>query len=470
MTITKRALLTVIFLASSLGGLTVYVLIESFGSNRKPIRSYISISNRQQEKVNENPEDYSQAKDLGFDEAAEKVIPGVVHIKTYYGELLTGRSLGGNVTPQFQSSGSGVIISDDGYIVTNNHVIEESDRIEVTLHDNRSYYASIVGVDKTTDLALLRIDARRLPFIKYGDSDQIKIGDWVLAVGNPFLLNFTVTAGIVSAKARNISAFDNSIALRVESFIQTDAALNPGNSGGALINLKGELIGINTAIASQSGSYEGYSFAIPVTLVRKIMDDLLEYGEVKRGLLGVMINDVDARFAEANDLMVLTGVHINSLTENGAGRDAGLQEGDVIIAIDGHAVKNTSELQERVARKRPGDQIEVAFLRGNEEKMAKIILRDYAGETVIEKRKEIQSLRGGTFETLPKNQGVKLTADKEGFWLENDVPLGFTITHLDKVRIFNVDELINNLEMKTGPVLLEGISPTGTQKFQAIDW
>ncbi|CAN0404077.1 unnamed protein product, partial [Phaeothamnion confervicola] len=304
--------------------------------------------------------------DVNFLVASQKVVPSVVHIQASYGSgSFSLNPLELYYQPQERSSGSGVIISDDGYIVTNHHVIEEATNVEVIMNNNQRFYAKIIGTDPSTDLALLKIKARNLPFVPYGNSDAVKIGEWVLAVGNPFNLNSTVTAGIVSARARNIRILREKNNLQVESFIQTDAAVNPGNSGGALVNLKGELVGINSAIATATGTYSGYSFAIPVSLVKKVMDDLLEYGQIQRGLLGVQITDVNASIAEQLSLTINDGVLVTRVNLGSAAEEANLQPGDVITAIDNHFVKSVSELQEWVARNRPGKDINVTYLRDN---------------------------------------------------------------------------------------------------------
>ena len=264
-----------------------------------------------------------------------------------------------------ESSGSGVIISEDGYIVTNNHVIDNADIVEIVLDDKRKFEAKIIGKDPETDLALLKIDEKGLPFARFGNSDKLQVGEWVLACGNPFELTSTVTAGIISAKGRNLNLLRTKENYAIESFIQTDAAVNPGNSGGALVNLKGELIGINTAIASPNGSFAGYSFAVPVSIVKKVMDDLLNFGEVQRALIGVVIQDVTAELAKEKKLKDIKGVFVNGVNDGGAANDAGVKQGDVITKIDGVEVNSSSELQESVAQHRPGDKILVSIVREN---------------------------------------------------------------------------------------------------------
>jgi len=283
-----------------------------------------------------------------FIETANVVTPAVVNIMSFQGSYRS-------------ASGSGVVMSSNGYIITNHHVVEGANRFEVTFADNRELEARVIGSDPTTDLALLKVDAYNLSTIDFGDSDQAQVGEWVLAVGNPFNLASTVTAGILSAKGRNINILDGDYS--IESFIQTDAVVNPGNSGGALVNVKGELIGINTAILSESGGYEGYSFAIPSNLVRKVVKDLKEYGEVQRAILGVVIAEVDSDFAQTNDLPSVAGVRIRQVNPGTTAEAAGLRPNDVIVSVNGVSTSSMPELQEQIARYRPGDTVTLEFLR-----------------------------------------------------------------------------------------------------------
>ncbi|WBM75851.1 S1C family serine protease [Saprospira grandis] len=308
---------------------------------------------------------------IDFSAAAEKVMPAVVNVTSI--SRFKPRSRREEVYMELfgrprdnQSTGSGVIIGKQGYIVTNNHVIEGATEIEVTLYDRRKYKAELVGTDPSTDLAVLKIKAPNLPSVELSNSDETKVGEWVLAVGNPFDLNFTVTAGIVSAKGRNINILGNRKA-SIESFIQTDAAVNPGNSGGALVNAEGKLLGINTAIATPTGTYAGYSFAVPINLVKKVVGDLMEYGEVHRAYLGVMIMDVDSDFAKQEGLFVSQGVFVSELIDGGAAKDAGIKKGDVIVGIDGQSVRSVNELQEKVGSRDPGDTVRVKVKRGKKE-------------------------------------------------------------------------------------------------------
>lgn len=414
-----------------------------------------------------------------FTQAAEMSVHGVVHVKTYYTSQ-SNLQYGGNPfdfwgrqpqSRQQEASGSGVIITQDGYIVTNNHVVENADKVEVTLNDNQSYTAKIIGTDPSTDLALLKIDEKNLPFISYGNSDEVKVGQWVLAVGNPFNLTSTVTAGIISAKARNIGILPDQY--KIESFLQTDAAVNPGNSGGALVNTNGELVGINSAIASTTGSFTGYSFAIPVNLVRKVMDDLVEFGSVQRGFIGVSIRDIDSKLIDEKGLKQTQGVYVAGLTEGGAASDAGLKEGDIIQKVGTVAVTSTPQLQEQIGRYRPGDKVAVTVLRDGALSDHIVTLRNKDGDTRIVKNEEPLNLLGGSFENASQDErsklgikgGVKISKLLAGKLRSAGIKEGFIITSIDKKPITNRDELENALKAKQGGVLIEGIYPNGIKAY-----
>jgi serine protease Do len=443
--------------------------------------TYNSISERQRLVLTGNEIDtsYSIPKGLDFLSASKQVTAAVVHVRTAYGPGNFSINPLMNNDYSVHSSGSGVVITDDGYIVTNNHVIEDATNIEVVLNNNQRYYAKVIGTDVSTDLALLKIKAKNLAFVRYGDSDKVLPGEWVLAVGNPFDLNSTVTAGIVSAKARNIGILrERNTSLRVEAFIQTDAAVNPGNSGGALVNLKGELVGINTAIATSSGSYQGYSFAIPVSLVRKVMDDLLEFGEVKRGLLGIEIDDLDASRAEQMNLPVSQGVFVGRVRPGGAAEESGIIDGDVIVEIDNHSVNNVSELQEWVARNRPGAEIQVAFLRNGVKHLVKARLKNNDGNERME-RKPVEFIIDGTqFENVPYRElarlmlegGVKVKKLSNGRWKKGGIEEGFVIGFIDKVPVDNVEDLNRILNIKKGGILVEGYYGDGRKGTYGVEW
>lgn len=380
------------------------------------------------------------------------------------------------------SSGSGVIISGDGYIVTNNHVVNGADKIEVTLNDKRKYVAELIGTDPSTDLALLKIKEKSLPYLMYGNSDECKVGEWVLAVGNPFNLTSTVTAGIVSAKGRNINIIEGNPdkgMFPVESFIQTDAAINPGNSGGALVNTKGELVGINTAIASNTGSYAGYGFAIPVNMVRKIVNDLLEFGQVQRAFLGVSIRDIDSKLADDKSLKDMKGVYVNGLTEGGGADKAGIKEGDIITRIGEVKVGNTAELMEQISRFRPGDKVTVTLKRDDKEMTFPVVLKNRKNETKLLEKMDVEEsikLLGATFENVSDAEKKKLGIDNglkivelEGGKLRSaGIKEGFIITSIDKKKVDSLEDLKKVLENKKGGVLIEGVYSNGMRAYFAF--
>ncbi len=428
-----------------------------------------------------------------FTLVAEMTVNTVVHIRTEYEQRSSMYDDFFNFGDPFRdfffgprrqqprrpavASGSGVIVSSDGYILTNNHVVAEADKIDVTLNDNRIFSATIVGTDPTTDLALIRIEAGGLPYALFGDSDEVRIGEWVLAVGNPFNLASTVTAGIVSAKGRNINILGGGTA--IESFIQTDAAVNRGNSGGALVNTQGELIGINAAIASTTGAFTGYSFAIPSNIAYKVMTDILEHGEVQRGLLGVSIGELNSRLAEELGLSIHRGAYISEVTEGGAGAIAGLQEGDVILRVDDQAIRNPSELLETLGRRRPGDEVELGFYRDGQEKETRAVLQNIYGEQGLVSRDEmrIQDYLGARFEAataaelrrLGLEHGVKVVGLSRGETMRNaGIREGFIITHVDRKAVASPQELIALLKEKSGGVLLEGVYPNGRRAYYGL--
>jgi Do/DeqQ family serine protease len=363
-------------------------------------------------------------------------------------------------------TGSGVIINEEGYIVTNNHVIAQAHEIEVALHDNRTFKATVIGTDPSTDLALIQIKANGLPSLPLVNSDDVKIGEWVLAVGNPFNLNSTVTAGIVSAKSRNINILRDQYA--IESFIQTDAAINPGNSGGALVNLQGGLIGINTAIASPTGAYAGYGFAVPSNIVNKVVEDLVKYGAVQRGYLGIHIRGVDGSLVKEKNLDVTQGVYVDSVAENSSAFAAGIKPGDVILEVNEIEVKTGPELQEIIARHRPGDEVKMKVNRQGKELTLKVELKNREGETkfLAGSNREIFNKLGAEFEDLDKETANKLDVDggvrvtklyAGKFMKHTDMREGFIITKVDGEKIKDTVELAKALEGKKGGLLIEGV-------------
>ncbi|MBC6696982.1 Do family serine endopeptidase [Hymenobacter sp. BT190] len=442
---------------------------------------------------------YVVPEGLNFTAAAASVTPAVVHVMTEYAPK-AGQG-GGNARmdpflrqffgdefeqyqqpqrgPQ-QGSGSGVIIAANGYIVTNNHVIDKADKIEVVMDDKRKFEAELIGTDPTTDLALLKVKADNLPFIRYGNSDQVKVGEWVLAVGNPFNLNSTVTAGIISAKGRNINILRDQQGMGIESFLQTDAVVNPGNSGGALVNLNGDLIGINSAIASQTGSFVGYSFAVPSSIVSKVIDDLLKYKVVQRALLGVQIREVDATLASEKKLSSLSGVYVMGLSKNSSAADAGLREGDIITEINGAKVNTSSQLQEQVARFRPGDKIKVTYLRGSDSRTTSATLRNSTGTTDIIREELAKAIKyeGATLAPVSKQEmnklglegGAKISGVQGSNFRETGIGDGFIITRIDKNKVSKPQDVEQFLEAakESQGALVEGVYPDGRKAYYPI--
>jgi Do/DeqQ family serine protease len=377
-------------------------------------------------------------------------------------------------SPSKVGSGSGVIISEDGYIITNNHVIDNSDDIEITLHDNRTYKAIVVGSDPSTDLALLKVKETDLPTVPFTNSDQVKIGQWVMAVGNPMGLNSTVTAGIISAKGRNINILKDKYA--VENFIQTDAAINPGNSGGALVNLSGGLVGINTAIASPTGSFAGYGFAIPSNIVQKVITDLMEYGTVQRGVLGVMIRTVNADLAKEKSLNSLKGVYIDSILTKSAAGEAGIKEGDVIYKVNDIEVSSSPELQGVIAQHRPGEIVDIHLNRNGEEMNFKVKLNNRDGNTeeLSKEAGQLLKILGAKLDNitddvkaeLDLNHGVQIKKIFPGkIRKQTTMKDGFIITHVDRQKVKDMDELLDILNSEEGGHMLEGVYPDIPGKY-----
>ena len=446
----------------------------------------------------------AQPVDLTY--AAEKSLPSVVHILSTknskvqtvevesdpfsdffsdpFGFFGNPQGNGGKQkrsvrTPKQQGSGSGVIISTDGYIVTNNHVVADADELTITLNDNKEYSARIIGTDKASDLALIKIDGKNLPAITIANSDDIKVGEWVLAVGNPFNLTNTVTAGIVSAKARSL--YQNG----VESFIQTDAAINPGNSGGALVNTRGELIGINAMLYSQTGSFSGYGFAIPTSIMNKVVADLKQYGTVQRALIGIQGQDVknyvDAKKdkGEDVDLGTMEGIYVAKVSEESAAEEAGMKEGDVITAIDGKPVGKMAELQEVLAKKRPGDKVTVTYLRDKKKATKTLTLKNEKGNTQVVKKADLDVL-GGNFRAVTDAQkeqlnigyGLEVLKVNAGKLKNAGITKGFIIQRVNDSAVKTIEDLQNAVkEASTSkdPVLyIQGVYPTGKKAYFAV--
>jgi Do/DeqQ family serine protease len=420
----------------------------------------------------------TQEGQIDFTYAAEQTVHAVVHVHIkmmgttdspimdfFYGDR-------NSKSREVSGYGSGVIISGDGYIITNNHVIENAESVDVTLNDKRTFTAKVVGRDPGSDIALLKINADNLPYIKYGDSNQLRLGEWVLAVGNPFNLTSTVTAGIVSAKGRSLGL--NEGAYSIESFIQTDAALNMGNSGGALVNTKGLLVGITSAIFSPSGAYFGYSFAIPVTIVKKVVDDIKKYGEVQRALIGVNIKDVESEDADKYKLPEVKGVLITRVLDGGAAKEAGLKENDVILKFDGNAVNSVSELQEHVGEHRPGDKAEITYIRNGKENSVPIVMKNLAGNTkVVTPEMEgsedvvfgarLEPLGSSDMSSLNVDYGVKVVEVNKGKFKEIGIAPGYIILSVNGKKVKSPVDVRQNSDNGAKLKDIEGILPNGTE-------
>ncbi|HEY9184279.1 MAG TPA: trypsin-like peptidase domain-containing protein [Salegentibacter sp.] len=375
-----------------------------------------------------------------FTEAAENTVNGVVHVKNvavYQGprsiwDLYRGNQ-GGRA---LQGAGSGVIISPDGYIVTNNHVIKGASEVEVTLNNNKNYTAEIIGVAESTDIALLKIDAEDLDYIPFGDSNNVRLGEWVLAVGNPFNLKSTVTAGIISAKARDLNTYDAT----PQSFIQTDAAINPGNSGGALVNINGELVGINTAITSQTGSYIGYAFAVPSNITRKIVEDILEYGDVQKGILGIRGGSITPEAAEEFDLETAQGVYVAEVTSGSGAEKAGIREGDVIRQIDNITINKFSDLTGYINSKRPNDEVRVKILRKGRERDLNVRLTKNEIYRVNSIGLEVTNATQEELDAYNAPNGVKISRTLMSN-LPSEELVGTIITAINNQKVSNIGDV-----------------------------
>ena len=454
------------------GGLVAVVLINQAPEikSQKEIIKEVPVS-----KVSYTPE-----SEVDFINSAKAAVDQVVHVmsagsKTVHYSSPFDFIFGGGIPQEVPtlSSGSGVIISKEGYVVTNNHVIKHADEIDVILNNKKSYKAKVIGRDEAIDLALLKIESdEEFSAMPYGNSDDIEIGEWVLAIGNPFNLNSTVTAGIVSAKARSLGMSSRT---SLEAFIQTDAAVNPGNSGGALVNTKGELIGINTAIASRTGSYVGYSFAIPVNIVKKVISDLIEYGEVQRAVIGVSIYEINAETAEKLGIEELEGVYIKDVNYGGAAEDAGIEEGDVITKIDNAKIRNSSELYEKLGIHRPGDKIKVTVVRGKSTKEFELILKNRNNQTKMERVENIDML-GAKFKKLEASalkdygikNGVQISQLNPGKLRAKGVQEGFIVTKVNNKKVNSVSDIKALMDKSEGGVLIEGIYPNGKRAYYAV--
>jgi len=473
-----------IILVSALGGFISIGTYKMFFEEPE-VRTYIeTLAPNQARQTNYS----SPSPAVDFVMAAEKSINSVVHVKTALRavqaqsplDFFFGNPQSGQNGRMQLGTGSGVIISGDGFIVTNNHVVDRAEEILVSLNSGEDYKAKVIGTDPTTDIALLKIvdEVSDLPYLSFSNSDNIKVGEWVLAVGNPFNLTSTVTAGIVSAKARNIGIINERAA--IESFIQTDAAVNPGNSGGALVNTRGELVGINSAISTHTGSFEGYSFAVPSNLASKVVRDLKEYGTVQRAFIGVSISDLNPRLADELDVKISAGVYIGGLSENGAAQDAGLEKGDIILAVNSRNITKSSELQEIIGSKRPGEKIALKVLRDNVEQSFEVTLRNVNGTTKRIKKEDLQfmTLLGGRFRAINSTEksdyrlkyGVKIMEVNTGILAEQEIPSGFIITQINQQPIKTVEDINKaGIELpKDRPIIIFGVLPNGREKYFAF--
>ena len=499
----------IVLLSSGVAGLTTYKMLQK----NMPADSTSAFNEMFQQNPNVRLASYNavDAQPVDLTQAAENSVHAVVHIRStqtskvqevevrdpfsdFFGEFFGGR--GGTQrrqvqTPERTGFGSGVIISKDGYIVTNNHVIEGADEISVKLNDNREFKGRVIGTDPSTDLALVKIEGDDFPTIPVGDSEALKVGEWVLAVGNPFNLNSTVTAGIVSAKARSLGVYNGGI----ESFIQTDAAINQGNSGGALVNAKGELVGINSVLSSPTGAYAGYGFAIPTSIMTKVIADLKQYGTVQRALLGIRGGSIGSSLMDdrqpidksgktladkAKELGVVEGVWVSEIVENGSAAGADIKVDDVIIGVDNKKVSNMADLQEALAKHRPGDKVKVKLMRDKKEKTVEVTLKNEQGTTKIVKDAGMEIL-GAAFKELPddlKKQlnlgyGLQVTGVSSGKMSDAGVRKGFIILKANDQpmrKVSDLEEVMKAAVKSPNQVLfLTGVFPSGKRGYFAVD-
>ena len=476
----KYSLLIAVALFSGFAGAYIFQIIQpkqvvlqtaNIENNTSGIVSNISLKN-------------TMATGEDMVKASQMVTPTVVFIKTLshqsnyvdpFFDFWNNTDFFGRRGP-VASSGSGVIISGDGYIATNFHVVKDADQIEVITNGNKhSYTAKVIGTDPSTDLALLKIEAKNLPHITIGNSDNVKIGEWVLACGNPFNLTSTVTAGIVSAKGRNINIVNNQFP--IESFIQTDAAINPGNSGGALVNMNGDLVGINTAIASNTGSYNGYGFAIPSNIVTKIIKDLIEYNEVQRGFTGMDVIDIDSKIADKLNINDNNGVYVQYVLPKGPADNAGIKAGDLIVKANGKEIDSKSIFDEQISYYRPGDKVKFSVLRNGKETEEYITLINREGNTSVTRKESITSVAlGAEFEMISKletekynvKSGVRIFNIRNGRIRNMGIPEGFIITSINKKEYSNPKDLTNDLEKTRGQILIEGLNSNGSRGFYSF--
>ena len=461
--------------AAVAGALSAWIVTKAAGSDQTAQQVMVATDGGQYRTVNLSLDDYPD-----FTYAAESAVDAVVYVKVVSREAVRNPQsifdffFGYGATPQERErvgSGSGVIIREDGYIVTNNHVIEGATEIEVTLTNNKTFKAELIGADPATDVALIKVDAQGLPTIPFGDSDRLRLGEWVLAIGSPYNLRSTVTAGIVSAKGRSIP--DNSREFKIESFIQTDAAVNPGNSGGALVDKAGNLVGINTAIVSQTGAYAGYSFAVPVNIVKKIVSDLIDFGSVRRAVLGVTMSPVTQEIADKMKLSSLNGVYIVEVSPGSAAEKAGVRKEDILIAIDSVKITNASSVQEMVNSFSPGDKAVLTVIRDGREKDLEVKFQGTAEEngTVTEDGSvafygsRIDEVSRETKERLGIKSGVEIVSVGPGKIMDAGVTEGFVILYVNDEPVSKPQDVINIIRKSKRAVFIEGLTSYGKVSY-----
>ncbi|MBR4295134.1 MAG: Do family serine endopeptidase [Bacteroidaceae bacterium] len=480
---------TVVAVSAAVASVTTYKVLEK----RDVAAQVVAADSGLQIHKASMPQTFGMQERVDLTDAADKSLHAVVHIKStengktrtvrrapdiydfFFGDGM-GRQQEVRTRPRV-GFGSGVILTEDGYIVTNNHVIDGADEIDVTLNDNRSFKGRLVGCDDKTDLALIKIEVdEKLPALPVGDSDELKVGEWVLAVGNPFNLTSTVTAGIVSAKARTLGVYNGGI----ESFIQTDAAINQGNSGGALVNARGELVGINAVLTSPTGSYAGYGFAIPTSIMTKVVSDLKQFGTVQRAILGIMGGTVTSELVEQKDLGVVDGVYVSEILPGGAAEDAGIEVGDVIVAVDGSKVKNMAQMQEMFTKHQPGDKVELTVVRNKKEKKFDVTLKNVQGNTSVVKNVDLDML-GATFKELDDkdkrlynvNYGLKVLDVAKGRFADAGIKKGFVVLKVNNTPVKSVDDMqkaVKQANSSSDQVLfIAGVTPSGKRAYFSVD-
>ncbi len=471
----KRGILTML-LSAVVGGAAALIVVKCAASDMNGRQVVIQDAGGEYRTVNLEQTDYPD-----FTYAAESAVDAVVYVKVTVRDVTrTAPSsifdffFGYEGTPHERErvgSGSGVIIRPDGYIVTNNHVIEGASKIEVTLNNNKTYEATLVGTDPATDVALIKIEAQGLPVIPFGDSDRLRLGEWVIAIGSPYDLRSTITAGIVSAKGRSMPNYDGEF--KIESFIQTDAAVNPGNSGGALVDKSGNLVGINTAIISQTGSYTGYSFAIPSNIVKKIADDLIDFGSVKRAVLGVTMRPVDDKLAKELKLSAPTGVYIVEVLKGSAADDAGMKAGDVLVAIDSSKVTTASSVQEHVNRFHPGDETRMTVIRDGREKVLDVKFKGTSAENGSVDEDGGMAFYGARIKEAPKedlerlgiDHGVEIVSVGPGKVMDAGVSEGFIIMFVNNQPVRKPQDVMDIIGKSKRAVFVEGVTPYGKASY-----